>query len=310
MAKKTAIVITGIIMVAAIIFLVYKVSNRSNIAKVVGEVEADERALLSNKAEKLMSEGEDDAAIKKLELLAAKHPDSPESKKALLKLASIYEKRRDLLKAREIYKAVIEKFPDANDVQSIQESLDGVNIKILFSSTPTDDSFFYQVQKGDTLSKIARKFSTTTDLIVKANNLKSASVALGSKLKIVRSKFSIAVDKSQNILTLKADGNIIKTYRVATGKDFSTPVGTFKIVNKIENPTWYTAGAAVPAGSPKNILGTRWLGISEPHYGIHGTTEPESIGKQTTAGCVRMKNPDVEELYAIVPVGTEVVIVD
>jgi lipoprotein-anchoring transpeptidase ErfK/SrfK len=52
------------------------------------------------------------------------------------------------------------------------------------------------------------------------------------------------------------------------------------------------------------------MGISHPGYGIHGSTDPSSIGKQATAGCVRMHNRDVEELYAIVPVGTEVVIED
>ena len=79
---------------------------------------------------------------------------------------------------------------------------------------------------------------------------------------------------------------------------------------KIINPTWYKAGAVVPPGSSKNILGTRWLGLSLQGYGIHGTTDPDSIGKQATAGCVRMLNNDVEELYIIVPAGTEVTVVD
>jgi len=310
MTKKIIIVVTVSVLLIAAAFLAYRISVRTGTGSAVSMVETDERALLASRAEKLISDGEDDAAINKLEMLVSKHPGSAEAKRALLILASIYEKRKDLLKAHKIYQDIIEQFPDANDVQKVQEALDNLNIKILFATTPTDDSFFYKVEKGDTLGKIAKKFSTTTELISKANNLKNNNVILGSKLKITRSRFSIAVDKSQNILTLKADGNIIKTYRVSTGKDFSTPVGTFKIVNKIENPTWYTAGAVVSADSPKNILGTRWLGISEPHYGIHGTTEPESIGKQATAGCVRMKNSDVEELYVIVPVGTEVVIVD
>jgi lipoprotein-anchoring transpeptidase ErfK/SrfK len=52
------------------------------------------------------------------------------------------------------------------------------------------------------------------------------------------------------------------------------------------------------------------MGIDVPSYGIHGTTEPQSLGKQVTQGCVRMANPEVEELYTIVPLGTEVTIVD
>ncbi|MCU0666368.1 MAG: L,D-transpeptidase [Candidatus Omnitrophica bacterium] len=103
---------------------------------------------------------------------------------------------------------------------------------------------------------------------------------------------------------------VVKTYTVSTGANNCTPVGTFKIVNKIVDPTWYKAGAVVASGAPENILGTRWMGLDLKSYGIHGTTEPKNLGKQVTAGCVRMANPEVEELYTIVPVGTEVTIVD
>ena len=118
------------------------------------------------------------------------------------------------------------------------------------------------------------------------------------------------VDKSQNTLTLKTQDEIIKTYIVSTGKDNSTPTGNFKIINKLKNPTWFKTGAVIPSDSPENILGSRWLGFNIKGYGIHGTTEPDNLGKQVTSGCIRMKNSEVEELYDIVPEGTEVIIVD
>ena len=122
--------------------------------------------------------------------------------------------------------------------------------------------------------------------------------------------FSIVVDKSQNTLILKTDEEIIKTYIVSTGINNSTPVGNFKIINKLSNPTWFKAGAVVAPNSPDNILGSRWLGFDLPGYGIHGTTDPQSLGKQVTQGCVRMSNSDIEELYAVVPIETEVTIYD
>jgi lipoprotein-anchoring transpeptidase ErfK/SrfK len=118
------------------------------------------------------------------------------------------------------------------------------------------------------------------------------------------------VDKSTNTLVLKGDQDILKTYTVATGSNNSTPVGTFKITDKLENPTWYKAGAVIPPGGADNQLGTRWLGINLKGYGIHGTVEPEKLGQQVTAGCIRMKNEEVEELYSLVPPGTEVTITD
>jgi lipoprotein-anchoring transpeptidase ErfK/SrfK len=83
-----------------------------------------------------------------------------------------------------------------------------------------------------------------------------------------------------------------------------------KVINRIVNPVWYKQNAVVPADSPENILGTRWMGIDKQGYGIHGSEDPGAIGKQVTAGCVRLTNSDVEELFDIVPAGTEVTIVD
>ncbi|MBI4974477.1 MAG: L,D-transpeptidase family protein [Candidatus Omnitrophica bacterium] len=270
----------------------------------------DRSASLLNKAEKLMAQGDDDAAINILQDLITEYPHFSQAESAYFALASIYEKRKDLLKAKDLYQKMMEAFPDSKNILKMQELLDSVNTNILFSPIITQDSLVYEVEKGDTLSKIAKKFNTTVEFISKANNIRNDTVRIGQKLKISKARFSIVVDKSQNILTLKADGNILKTYRVSTGKDFSTPIGTFKITNKLKDPVWYTTGAVVPAGSPNNILGSRWLGISQPGYGMHGTTDPQSIGKQVTAGCVRMANSDIEELYSIVPEGTEVVIVD
>jgi lipoprotein-anchoring transpeptidase ErfK/SrfK len=217
----------------------------------------------------------------------------------------------DLLNARNAYQKIMDNFPGSVNIQKIQSALEDTNIRIMESSIPTPDSISYEVQKGDTLSGIAKKFSTTQELIMKSNNLKNAEIVpLGRKLKIHNEKMSIVVDKSMNILTLKSQDKIAKTYKVATGINNCTPVGSFNIINKIVDPPWYTAGSVIPPDSPKNILGSRWLGLSVKGYGIHGTTEPESLGNQVTSGCIRMKNSEVEELYSLVPQGSEVVIVD
>jgi lipoprotein-anchoring transpeptidase ErfK/SrfK len=242
---------------------------------------------------------------------ATQAPKPAKAEDAYRRLISIYEKNRDLLKLRDTYQKMLEEFPSSNSVMKAQEALENTNVRLLFSDIADPDSFIYQVQKGDTLAGIAKKFNTTVELILKTNGLKGGVLRTGRKLKITKLKFSIVVDKSQNILTLKADGKIFKTYRVSTGKDSSTPVGSFKIVTKIVNPPWYPPkGKAIPSGDPKNVLGARWLGISKPSYGIHGTIDPASIGKSVTEGCVRMKNKEVEELYSMVPEGTEVIIVE
>jgi len=228
----------------------------------------------------------------------------------LLSQAKELEAKGSLQEARALYQKMVGDFSNSPEVMNWQKKIEELNLKLIFSSTLTPKSTLYEVKPGDTLTKISKAFLTTTDLIKKSNNLSSDMLVPGRKLKVWTAPFTILVDKSSNILILKSEEEVVKTYIVSTGKDNSSPVGTFKIVNKLINPTWFKAGAVVPAGSPENILGTRWMGINVPGYGIHGTTEPQFLGKQVTQGCVRMANADVEELYTIIPVGTEVTITD
>jgi len=108
----------------------------------------------------------------------------------------------------------------------------------------------------------------------------------------------IEVDKKK-LSVVDLDNNmVIKTYAVATGKsDTPTPLGTFKIVEKAK---W--------GGG----FGSRWMGLDVPwgKYGIHGTNRPGSIGFNASAGCVRMRNKDVEELFDIVNHNTTVTIIN
>lgn len=112
-------------------------------------------------------------------------------------------------------------------------------------------------------------------------------------------------------LTYLRDGQVVKKYPVAVGKPSApTPVGSYKIINKVVNPTWYppTGGSPVPPG-PSNPLGGRWMGFLPSGYGVHGNNNPSSIGKAVSLGCVRMRNEDVEELFPQIPVGTPLRIV-
>jgi lipoprotein-anchoring transpeptidase ErfK/SrfK len=216
----------------------------------------------------------------------------------------------NLFAAKTIYQQLINEFPNSAEVINWQKKIEEVNIKLLFSPVLTPKSILYEIKPGDTLAKIAKEFKTNIDLIKKSNRFTDDRILPGRKIKIWTAGFSIVVDKSQNTLILKTDEEIIRTYIVSTGINNSTPTGNFKVINKLINPTWFKAGAVVPPGSPENILGSRWLGFNLAGYGIHGTTDPQSLGKQVTQGCIRMSNADVEELYVIIPVGIEVTIVD
>lgn len=119
----------------------------------------------------------------------------------------------------------------------------------------------------------------------------------------------IVVSLEDRRLALVEDGAVVKVYRVAVGKDTTpSPAGTFTIVERVENPTYYHEGNVVPPG-PGNPVGTRWMGLSQKGYGIHGTNAPRSIGKAASHGCIRMRRKDLEELFAAVRSGDTVEVV-
>lgn len=180
-----------------------------------------------------------------------------------------------------------------------------------FASLNESNAVVYTVQPKDTLTRISGLYGVTTGVIMRASGLKDANkLQVGMKLRIPKEPFSAIVDKTSNMLYLMAGERLVKTYRVGTGKGDSTPVGRFKILNKLVNPTWYYDGKVVPYGAPDNPLGTRWMGFDAKGYGLHGTTEPDSIGKSESLGCVRMLNSDVEELYELLPRNAMVHIVE
>jgi len=126
----------------------------------------------------------------------------------------------------------------------------------------------------------------------------------------------IVIDRGHNVLSLFNGTKLWRQFRVATGQAaYPTPAGRFHIIVKWENPWWYpppspwAAGESPVPPGPGNPLGTRWMGLSAPGVGIHGTPEPQSIGYSESHGCIRMLIPQAEWLFNHVAVGTTVFIV-
>jgi lipoprotein-anchoring transpeptidase ErfK/SrfK len=128
---------------------------------------------------------------------------------------------------------------------------------------------------------------------------------------------TIVIDKGSNQLTLYKSLKVVKRYRVATAKPgFSTPSGTWKVIDKIVNPSWHNPapggwGAGMPLvipPGPGNPLGTRALRLNSPGILIHGTFNAASVGTYASHGCIRMRIPDSVDLFPRVPMGTKVLV--
>jgi lipoprotein-anchoring transpeptidase ErfK/SrfK len=119
----------------------------------------------------------------------------------------------------------------------------------------------------------------------------------------------IVVSIPHRKLALLDGDRVVKVYDVAVGAQNSpSPSGEFQIAQRLENPGYYHPGTVVAPGKG-NPLGTRWIGLRAKGFGIHGTNRPQSIGKNASHGCIRLRNHDVEDLFARVRVGDRVSLV-
>jgi lipoprotein-anchoring transpeptidase ErfK/SrfK len=118
-----------------------------------------------------------------------------------------------------------------------------------------------------------------------------------------RSSRVVLVSLADRRLAVLEDGNVLAYFPVAVGAEESpSPTGEFQIVSRVVNPAYYHEGVVMAAGEG-NPVGTRWLGLNRKGYGIHGTNAPRSIGHARSHGCIRLKNRDVEQLFAMLQVG-------
>jgi lipoprotein-anchoring transpeptidase ErfK/SrfK len=140
-------------------------------------------------------------------------------------------------------------------------------------------------------------------LILTAARLQAQNEAKSEEKPEAQSNRQILVSLPDRKLALIEDGEVKKVYPVAIGKVTTpSPSGSFQIVNRVTNPTYYHKGQVVEPG-PENPVGTRWIGLNQKGYGIHGTNAPRSIGKAASHGCIRMAKKDLEELFEIVRPG-------
>jgi len=165
----------------------------------------------------------------------------------------------------------------------------------------------HEIEPGDQLRKVAKQYKVNWEYLASLNRVDPAKIRPGQKLKVIKGPFFAFVDLSDFTLTIHAHGYFVKRYAIGIGKDHSTPTGKFHVKDKLVDPIYYGSDGVIANDDPTNPLGERWIDIGDS-YGIHGTIEPESIGKADSKGCVRMHNDDVAEVYNFLSLDSEVVI--
>ena len=128
---------------------------------------------------------------------------------------------------------------------------------------------------------------------------------------------TIVVKTAERRLYLTLPSGGVRSYPVAVGKLGAQWSGETTISGKHLEPAWKAPAdlrrgpeddQIIPAGSPRNPMGAAAMTLSGGEYAIHGTNNPGSIGRFASAGCIRMHNRDILDLYARVNVGTRVIV--
>jgi lipoprotein-anchoring transpeptidase ErfK/SrfK len=176
--------------------------------------------------------------------------------------------------------------------------------------------FFTRSHPGHALRRFPTRMMIEHSIV---GGVRTVIVAPVKKLAATAAKSEpvIVIHRGINRLYLYKGTHLVRVFPVATGQPaWPTPLGHFQIVVKQKNPWWFpptqdswAAGAQPVPPGPGNPLGTRWMGLSAPGVGIHGTSEPWSIGHSESHGCIRMQVPSAEWLFNRVRIGTPVFII-
>lgn len=219
--------------------------------------------------------------------------------------------RNDLIAARTHFSDAMALGVSGRDRSTLRAELTRIGNETIFSprlvpGDPLVDR--YIIKPGDSLAKIAKANKVSADLLAAINGLPDKNrIRAGQSIKVIKGPFHAVIEKSSYSLDVFLESTFVKHFRVGLGADGSTPRGEWRVSTKLENPTYYPprSGRVIAADDPENPLGERWIGLTgvsgdalgQFRYGIHGTIEPDSIGKNVSLGCIRLYNEDVEALY-------------
>jgi len=172
----------------------------------------------------------------------------------------------------------------------------------------------YPVKPGETLDMIAQKYNVPWELLAKINGIRDRSaIQPGQKLKVVRGPFKARIDLSRYELTLFLQGRYAGRFRIGVGREFEINEGLYTVDEKQWNPAYDGAAGFIPPGDPKNPYGGFRILLANhaqtrEQFSIHGTSDPRNVGAQPALGSICLGSPDIEDVYDILSVGSEVVI--
>lgn len=193
--------------------------------------------------------------------------------------------------------------------QQLQMLLDQIAGTVVYS-TQNHLENPYEVQPGERLESIAERYQVPWQLLAKINGIADpGALQPGERLKVVRGPFEAVISLDRRELVLRtADGLYAGRFPVGLGAENPPQEGSFAVSDKVENPVYYGRQSSIAAEDPTNPLGERWIGLGR-QMAIHGTNDPQALGRTDLPGWISLREHDVEEVYDILGLGSRVTIV-
>ena len=221
---------------------------------------------------------------------------------------------KDYVTAREkLSGALAAKLPADQDIQVRRILSDIANMWLFARDLFTNDPLcsHYKVVPGDSLAAIGQKYSVPYQLLIRINNISEPKkLPAGKTIKVVHGPFHALVDRRGFIISVYLGDVLVRSYPISIGTiGRDTPTGLWQVKKntKLVNPEWTDpdTNKKYYPDDPDNPLAERWIGleglegdtVGQTGFGIHGTIEPETIGKPASRGCIRLLNEDVAELF-------------
>lgn len=238
-------------------------------------------------------------------------PDQVEAAQTELKNGREALARGDFIAARTALSKSLDKGLSPADEQYARNELSRIADTTLFSRArlPNDPLVSqHKVVPGDNMAKIVAPFDISPELAARINQISNPQIVrLGATLKLIKGPFSAIIDKSDHRLDVYLGDIYVRSFNVGLGGGDGTPTGLWSVRNKLMNPEWIdpATGHRYLADAPDNPIGERWIGlvgltgdaVGRSGFGIHGTIDAASIGRDQSMGCIRLVADDVAWVF-------------
>lgn len=220
-----------------------------------------------------------------------------------------------LLDARVELNRVFQSTRSAATRSEARRMLEKVGEETVFSRTFRDAdplTEMYTIESGDNLVGIGKQFHVPYEIIESINGITPTRIRAGQKIKVPRGPFHARISLSEFRMDVFLGDTLVRSYPVGIGRDNGTPSGRWLVRTRLKNPTYYPPASSdlkevIRPEDPRNPLGGYWIAlegvegdaVGQEGFGIHGTNEPQTVGKSASLGCVRMLADDITAVFGM-----------